>query len=115
MVAHPEATMVRLDRIYTRGGDTGMTSLGAGTRVAKTHPRIAAYGTVDELNAVLGVALVQSGLGKRAIALLRGIQNDLFDVGADLCVPRPADEPPAARLRVTAAQVETLERAIDGY
>jgi cob(I)alamin adenosyltransferase len=107
--------VVRLDRIYTRGGDSGMTSLGDGTRVRKTHPRIAAYGTVDELNAILGVVQLQRGLGARAKRLLAAVQNDLFDVGADLCVPRPADEAPGARLRVTTAQVETLERAIDAY
>lgn len=107
--------MVRLDRIYTRGGDTGRTSLGDGTRVAKTHPRIAAYGTVDELNAVLGVALLQRGFAAPDRALLRGVQNDLFDVGADLCVPRPADEVPGSRLRIAATQVTALEQAIDGY
>ena len=107
--------VVRLDRIYTRGGDTGMTSLGDGSRVAKNHPRIAAYGTVDELNAVLGVALTQRGLGAAARRALRDVQNDLFDVGADLCVPQLAGEQAGARLRVTQAQVDALERAIDGY
>jgi cob(I)alamin adenosyltransferase len=91
--------MVRLDRIYTRGGDRGMTSLGDGQRVPKTHPRIAAYGTVDELNAVLGLVQLQPGLGAAVKRMLRDIQNDLFDVGADLCVPRPPDEVDAARLR----------------
>lgn len=105
--------MVRLDRIYTRGGDQGLTSLGDGTRVPKTHPRIAAYGAVDELNSVLGVVLLQRGLAAPDRALLRGIQNDLFDVGADLCVPRAADEPAGARLRIRLEQVEGLEQAID--
>jgi cob(I)alamin adenosyltransferase len=104
-----------LDRIYTRGGDAGMTSLGDGTRVSKTHPRIAAYGSVDELNAAMGVAVRQPGLAVAERRLLHAIQNDLFDVGADLCVPRPADEVPGARLRVTQAQVDRLEQAIDGY
>jgi len=105
--------MVRLDRIYTRGGDKGMTSLGDGTRVRKTHARIAAYGTVDELNAVLGLALLQRGLGAPERALLQRIQNDLFDVGADLCVPRAQTEPEGERLRVTPGQVRALEVAID--
>jgi cob(I)alamin adenosyltransferase len=107
--------MVRLDRIYTRGGDKGMTSLGDGARVSKTHPRIAAYGCVDELNAVLGVVVRQPGLAAAERRLLRRIQNDLFDVGADLCVPRPADEPEGARLRIAAAQATALEKAIDAY
>jgi len=105
--------MVRLDRIYTRGGDRGMTSLGDGQRVPKTHPRIAAYGTVDELNAVLGLVQLQPGLGAAAKHTLGAIQNDLFDVGADLCVPRPPDEAEGARLRVTPDQVAKLEVAID--
>jgi cob(I)alamin adenosyltransferase len=107
--------MVRLDRIYTRRGDRGMTSLGDGTRVPKTHPRIAAYGCVDEVNTTLGVALLQPGLAATARRLLRRIQNDLFDVGADLCVPRPPNEPQGERLRVAATQASFLETAIDGY
>ena len=105
--------VVRLDRIYTRGGDKGMTSLGDGRRVFKTHPRIAAYGTVDELNSVLGLVLQQRGLAARQAKLLRGIQNDLFDLGADLCVPRTPDEVEGARLRVVAAQAQRLEAEID--
>lgn len=104
---------VRLDRIYTRGGDQGMTSLGDGTRVPKTHRRIAAYGTVDELNAVLGVVRLQRGLSAAHRRLLLGIQNDLFDLGADLCVPRRSSEESGSRLRVAPAQVERLEAAID--
>jgi cob(I)alamin adenosyltransferase len=107
--------MVRLDRIYTRGGDKGKTSLGDGSRVPKTHPRIAAYGTVDELNAVLGIAARQPGLGAPERRLLQRIQNDLFDVGADLCVPETAAEKPGDRLRVVESQVAALEQAIDGY
>jgi cob(I)alamin adenosyltransferase len=105
--------VVKLDRIYTRGGDRGSTSLGDGTRVAKTDPRIAAYGTVDELNAVLGVAVLQRGLSAAARRDLRAIQNQLFDVGADLCVPLAADEAAGTRLRITAAEVGRLEAAID--
>lgn len=103
--------MVRLTKIYTRGGDGGQTSLGDGTRVSKTHWRITAHGTVDELNAALGAVEVQPGLAAAEKALLRRIQNDLFDLGADLCVPQRPDE--GARLRLVAAQVTALENAID--
>ncbi|UCE02661.1 MAG: cob(I)yrinic acid a,c-diamide adenosyltransferase [Candidatus Latescibacterota bacterium] len=105
--------MVRLTKIYTRTGDGGRTALGDGKRVAKTHPRIAAYGCVDELNAVIGLALAQRGLSREDRALLRGIQNDLFDVGADLCVPRLARERAGEHLRITSGQVEALESALD--
>ena len=107
--------MVRLDRIYTRGGDRGMTSLGDGKRVPKTHPRIAAYGCVEELNAVLGIALGQRGLAAAESRMLRRIQNDLFDVGADLCVPRHREEPAGSRLRIAPEQARALETAIDSY
>ena len=103
--------MVYLSRIYTKTGDTGDTALGDGVRVAKDHPRVEAYGQVDELNAVLG--LVGASPGVPELALVRSIQNDLFDLGADLCVPQADGEPPGGRLRVTAAQAERLERAID--
>jgi cob(I)alamin adenosyltransferase len=103
--------MVYLSRIYTRSGDAGQTGLGDGTRVDKDHPRVAAYGSVDELNAVLGLLLAH--LPDQAEAeLLKSIQNDLFDVGADLCVPGP-DDPPANRLRVQPEQATRLELAID--
>ncbi len=105
--------MVKLDRIYTRGGDRGTTSLGDGTRVSKTDPRIMAYGTVDELNTVLGVVLLQRGLGASSKRALRAIQNELFDVGADLCVPLVAGEASGVRLRIDAASVQRLEMAID--
>jgi cob(I)alamin adenosyltransferase len=104
--------MVFLSRIYTRSGDGGDTGLGDGTRVPKDHPRVAAYGTVDELNAVLGLLLAQAPAAPEA-ELLRAIQNDLFDVGADLCVPRAADEAPGQRLRVRPEQGARLEAAID--
>jgi len=104
--------MVYLSRIYTRGGDQGETSLGDGTRVPKDHPRVAAYGSVDELNAVLG--LLRGHHADVAEAdLLRDIQNDLFDVGADLCVPPAAEEPAGKRLRIQANQATRLEQAID--
>ncbi|MCA9053134.1 MAG: cob(I)yrinic acid a,c-diamide adenosyltransferase [Planctomycetaceae bacterium] len=104
--------MVHLNRIYTRGGDAGETTLGDLSRVPKTDPRIVAYGAVDELNAVVGVARC-SGVSDKFNRLLEIIQNDLFDVGADLCVPHcdpPPDRPP---LRILPAQVQQLERWID--
>jgi cob(I)alamin adenosyltransferase len=104
--------MVFLSRIYTKTGDQGETSLGDGTRVAKNHPRVVAYGSVDELNSVLGL-LVANAPGTDESDLLRSVQNELFDVGADLCVPPAADEKPGARLRVTAEQSQHLEKAID--
>ena len=104
--------MVYLSRIYTRTGDQGDTALGDGTRVPKDHPRVAAYGGVDELNAVLGLLGALRPEPAEA-ELLRGIQNDLFDVGADLCVPQPADEAAGARLRVRPEQTARLEQAID--
>jgi len=78
---------VNLTRIYTRLGDGGETHLGDMSRVLKTHPRIEAYGTVDELNSQLGVSLAQPGLDERFAGFLRRVQNDLFDVGADISVP----------------------------
>jgi cob(I)alamin adenosyltransferase len=101
--------MVYLSRIYTKGGDAGETGLGDGTRVLKCSSRVTAYGEVDELNAVLGLV---TGLADGDQGLIRSIQNDLFDVGADLCVPQSADEP-AKTLRVTAGQAERLEHEID--
>jgi cob(I)alamin adenosyltransferase len=106
-------TLVYLNRIYTRSGDAGETSLGDGRRVAKTHPRIAAYGSVDELNASIGVVLALGELENSAQLRLRRIQNDLFDVGADLCVPETDPPPEHPPLRVTPEQVMHLERWID--
>ncbi len=104
--------MVYLSRIYTKTGDAGETALGDGTRVPKDHPRVAAYGSVDELNSVLGILLAQSP-GMPEAVLLRTIQNDLFDVGADLCVPLPSPGEEDKKLRVQPNQVERLEKAID--
>src|SRR5262249_44585341 len=105
--------MVYLSRIYTKTGDNGETSLGDATRVAKDHPRVQAYGSVDQLNAILGVTLCQQGTEAAQVELLRSIQNDLFDVGADLCVPLPGDEQPDKALRIRPEQVKRLEQAID--
>src|SRR5262245_46688336 len=110
--------MVYLNRIYTRTGDDGTTGLGDGTRVPKTHPRIVAYGGVDELNSHLGVVLCL-GPAPWISEWLSRIQNDLFDLGADLCVPDAGDRtesdgPKApAPLRVSAEQVVRLEAWID--
>ncbi len=102
--------MVKLDKIYTRGGDTGETSLGDGTRVAKSSARVTAYGEVDEANAVLGLARLHAT--PASDALLARIQNDLFDLGADLCVPIE-EAPKYAPLRITQPQVDWLEAQID--
>jgi cob(I)alamin adenosyltransferase len=105
--------MVYLSRIYTKSGDQGDTGLGDGSRVPKDHPRVASYGSVDELNAVLGLLLAQEPQFPEA-ELLRTVQNDLFDVGADLCVPHaPAEKSGPPRLRVQPEQVKRLEEAID--
>jgi cob(I)alamin adenosyltransferase len=110
-VARSPDEPVRLTRIYTRGGDRGETSLGDGSRVSKLDRRIAAYGDVDELNAQLGVVL--AGEVPAALAdLLRHIQNELFDLGADLSVPFAPDD---GKLRVVQAQVDALERACDEW
>ncbi len=102
--------MVKLDRIYTRGGDAGETSLGDGSRVAKSSARVAAYGDVDEANSVLGI--VRLHVHGADDAVLARIQNDLFDVGADLCVPIE-EAPEYPPLRVTQAQIDWLEGQID--
>ncbi len=105
--------MVYLNRIYTKTGDDGQTGLGDGTRLPKTHPRIVAYGGVDELNSVLGVVAATPGLHPRTAAWIRHVQNDLFDLGADLCVPEIEEPPASPPLRVCPAQIEQLERWID--
>ncbi|MSU80476.1 MAG: cob(I)yrinic acid a,c-diamide adenosyltransferase [Gemmataceae bacterium] len=101
--------MVYLSRIYTKTGDAGDTGLGDGTRVPKDHPRVSAYGAVDELNATLGIVVLQLG-DSAHIVLIRSVQNDLFDVGADLCVPEVDGK---TVLRMRAEQAERLEKAID--
>jgi len=101
---------VRLTRIYTRGGDRGETSLGDGSRVSKLDPRVGAYGAVDELNSHVGLALGAPGLPAGLRETLQHIQNDLFDVGADLSTPFREDD---GRLRVRQAQIDELERLCD--
>ncbi|MBA1148991.1 cob(I)yrinic acid a,c-diamide adenosyltransferase [Ectothiorhodospiraceae bacterium WFHF3C12] len=102
--------MVRLTKIYTRSGDQGQTHLGDGSRTNKQSLRVEAYGTVDEANAVTGIARLHCE--GEMDALLGTVQNDLFDVGADLCTPEQ-DAPEHPPLRVTGHQVERLEEAID--
>ncbi len=107
--------MVNLTRIYTKTGDDGTTSLGDMSRTSKNDPRLEAYATVDEANSAIGVVLALGGLkDDEIIKLLVRVQNDLFDVGADLCTPivdNPATEP----LRVLESQIDYLEKQIDKY
>jgi cob(I)alamin adenosyltransferase len=105
--------MVKLNKIYTKTGDKGTTGLGTGERVAKFALRITAYGTVDETNACIGLARIHMGGHPGVDAKLERIQNDLFDLGADLCIPDRGEKLPYEPLRVTDAQVERLEREID--
>ncbi|MFN7020355.1 MAG: cob(I)yrinic acid a,c-diamide adenosyltransferase [Phycisphaerales bacterium] len=118
--------MVKLNRIYTRTGDNGSTGLGDGSRVSKTASRVAAYGAVDEANAAIGVGVVELARSapstpeqahrlQQVSQLLKSIQNDLFDLGADLCCPIGQHEAAGARLRVSSAQTARLEQAIDEH
>lgn len=113
--------MVRLSKIYTKTGDAGTTGLGDGKRVRKDDLRVEAYGTVDEANSFVGAAANIAGsappgtLAARIGDLLRGIQNDLFDVGADLCCPIIKGEKPGSKLRISAQQTKRLEDAIDQF
>jgi cob(I)alamin adenosyltransferase len=100
---------IRIDRVTTRGGDAGQTSLGDGTRVAKTDPRITAIGAVDEANAVIGVLRLHTRGHEDPDRMLARIQNDLFDVGADLCVPGESGD----RLRLTGTPVLRLEAEVE--
>jgi cob(I)alamin adenosyltransferase len=105
---------VHLTRIYTRTGDAGQTRLGNNEQVTKTDPRIAAYADTDECNAALGVALALGGLPPDVRTVLTAVQNDLFDVGADLCNP-VAQNPPYPPLRITQEYVTRLEGWCDEY
>jgi cob(I)alamin adenosyltransferase len=120
--------MVKLTKIYTRTGDDGSTGLGDGERVSKTDVRVEAYGTVDEANAAVGLAVIQAealpfpkapapmvARYAEIAKLLRSIGHDLFDVGADLCCPIEPGEKAGSRLRVTPAQTKRLEDAIDAH
>jgi cob(I)alamin adenosyltransferase len=111
-------SMVKLNVIYTRTGDKGETGLGDGSRLSKSDERVAAMGDVDETNCAIGLALLAVRNTSEAADLaiepvLARAQNDLFDLGADLCLPRQADEKAGAVLRIAASQVKALERAID--
>jgi cob(I)alamin adenosyltransferase len=108
---------VHLTRIYTRTGDAGSTRLGNNEVAAKTDPRIAGYADTDECNAAIGVAIALGGLPDDIRAVLTALQNDLFDVGADLCNPiaQPADDPPYPPLRITEEYVTRLEGWCDEY
>lgn len=108
--------MVTLNRIYTRTGDAGMTALGSGERRFKHDLRIEAYGTIDEANCAIGLARVATATDPacaRVDAMLLCIQNDLFDLGADLCVPEKSEDSEQEQLRIVQAQVDRLERKID--
>jgi cob(I)alamin adenosyltransferase len=107
-------SMVVLNKIYTRTGDAGTTALGTGERVPKHSARIAAYGTVDETNAAIGVARIHARDAHADVdAMLGRIQNDLFDLGADMTMPERGPKPARERLRVSEAQVKRLEDEID--
>ena len=106
--------MVVLNKIYTRTGDDGTTALGSGQRIRKDSARVAAYGTIDETNAAIGMARVHIAESHPELdAMLARIQNDLFDLGAELSVPATGEEQKTPRLEITAAQVKRLENEID--
>ena len=100
--------MVKLDKIYTKGGDKGLTSLGNGERVKKHSLRVSTYGEIDEANSLIGISIIYST--KKTGGRLKIIQNDLFDIGGDLCVP---DHSKKKKLRVSEEQIQYLEREID--
>ena len=114
MPADRQETPIVLSRIYTRTGDQGTTALGDGSRAAKTDPRLAAYADVDEANCAIGVAVTMGGLPEDLRKLLVRIQNELFDVGADLSNP-VTQEPAYPPLRVAASYIEAVEAACDHY
>ncbi|WET78252.1 cob(I)yrinic acid a,c-diamide adenosyltransferase [Amycolatopsis sp. QT-25] len=106
--------VVRINRVYTKVGDNGTTALGDGSRVPKTSPRLSAYADVDEANSVIGLALAMGGLSEEITQVLRTVQNDLFDVGADLCAPI-VENPPYEPLRITERYIERLEGWCDEF
>jgi len=105
--------MVRLTRIYTRTGDAGMTGLATGERVSKADRRVEAYGAVDETNAFIGLARLSTAADPRLDAILARIQNELFDLGADLATPKSEGEGAAQALRIVPSQVRRLEQDLD--
>ncbi len=105
--------MVRLNKIYTRTGDDGTTGLGSGDRVNKYDLRVEAFGTVDEANSCVGLARLHTGLDTKVDAMLQRIQNDLFDLGADLCTPLTSAPLPYEPLRIVSEQVTRIESEID--
>jgi cob(I)alamin adenosyltransferase len=107
--------MVNLTRIYTRTGDDGTTGLGDFSRTSKNDPRLIAYADCDEANSAIGVALASSQLDPKLVKLLQRVQNDLFDVGSDLCVPLTSKLPKREPLRITIEYVERLEAACDEW
>ena len=107
--------MVNLTRIYTRTGDDGTTGLGDMSRTSKNDPRLSAYADVDEANSHLGVALAHGDLNERHCEVLSQVQNDLFDVGADLCTPVVQQEDAPSRLRITEAYITRLEGWCDEF
>jgi cob(I)alamin adenosyltransferase len=104
---------IRIDRIVTRGGDDGMTSLGTGTRVRKDTLRVEAFGTVDEANATIGLIRLHTTGQPAEDAMLARIQNDLFDLGADLCAPEDSDKPERRRLRMEEGSILRLEAEVE--
>jgi cob(I)alamin adenosyltransferase len=108
-------TPVVLSRIYTRTGDDGTTALADGARVRKTDTRLAAYADTDEANCAIGVAITLGGLPEDMVTLLRRVQNELFDAGADLATPLPAEPPSYPQLRIDETYVTGLEAACDHY
>src|SRR5229473_7297558 len=114
MSRDPQQTPIVLSRIYTRTGDDGTTALGDASRAAKTDLRLAAYADVDEANCAIGVAVTMGGLPPDMTSLLIRIQNELFDVGADLCNPVSMN-PPYPPLRITADYVRALEGDCDAH
>ena len=117
MSREPTQTPIVLSRIYTRTGDGGSTALGDGSRTAKTDARLAAYADVDEANCAIGAAVIMGGLPAEITSLLVRLQNELFDVGADLCNPIApgAGEPAQPQLRIDEVYVTRLEQACDSY
>jgi cob(I)alamin adenosyltransferase len=107
--------VVKLDKIYTRAGDAGRTRLSTGEPVSKSHPRVEAYGAVDEANATIGLARLHAAADPELDAVLMRIQNDLFDLGADLATPERGRVLEWTPLRITAGQVERLEQEIDRF